>query len=80
MRNILQRHRRFSREARLFGRRVFCRCELCCLEYGRMLYAKVSGQPIRFRRIPGFSGNFSPRYRIPGGGRYPLRRNPGGRR
>jgi len=38
--------------------RVFCRCELCCLSYGRMLYCKMGGEPIRFRRIPGFEGNF----------------------
>jgi len=55
--------RRFSREAKLFGVRVFCPCELCCLPFGRMLYPRRGGMPIRFRRIPGFAGNMQIRWK-----------------
>jgi len=51
---------------RSFGkaeRRVFCRCELCRLRFGRMLYPKLGGMPLGWGRLPGFSGNFRRRWR-----------------
>jgi hypothetical protein len=61
MRNRLIKRRYFDREAKRESR-VFCPCELCCLRYRRMLYPRSApngfGQPIRFRRIPGYEGNF----------------------
>jgi hypothetical protein len=65
MKNRLFKHRGFDREAKLFGSRVYCPCELCCLDFHRMLYPMAGGEPIRFRRIPGFAGNFAWRPRIP---------------
>lgn len=62
MRNILVKRRGFER----VESRVFCRCELCCLRFGRMLYPASGGEPINFRRIPGFGGNFVRRYRSNG--------------
>lgn len=75
MRNIMQKRRGFNREAKVESR-VFCPCELCALRFRRMLYPKVSGEPIRFRRIPGFAGNFVQRYRMNGGRNARLRKLP----
>jgi hypothetical protein len=38
--------------------RVFCRCELCRLRFGRLLYPRCGGEPLRFGWIPGFTTNF----------------------
>ena len=62
MRNILIKRRGFEREAKVESR-VFCPCELCCLRFGHMLYSKTGGEPLNFRRIPGFAGNFTLRRR-----------------
>jgi hypothetical protein len=39
--------------------RVFCRCELCRLRLGRLLYPRAGGEPLGLGRLPGFAGNFS---------------------
>jgi hypothetical protein len=53
--NRLVRRRGFApRESR-----IFCRCELCRLRFGRMLYPKAGGEPLGFGRIKGFTGNFT---------------------
>ena len=58
VRRILVPRRGFDREAKLESR-AFCPCELCRLRFNRMLYARSrSGEPLGYKRIPGFSGNF----------------------
>jgi hypothetical protein len=58
MRNLLVRRRGFEK----IESRVFCRCELCRLRFGRMLYPAAGGEPLGWGRLPGFAGNFSPRW------------------
>jgi hypothetical protein len=60
--NITKRASRvFARDAKRESR-VHCRCELCRLRFGRMLYPVVGGEPLKWGRLPGFTGNFSPRW------------------
>jgi hypothetical protein len=54
MRNKLIRRREFCK----LESRVLCPCELCRLSYGRLLYPRCGGIPLRFGRIPGFTTNF----------------------
>jgi hypothetical protein len=49
--------RKFQRDGKRESR-VFCPCEGCRLRFGRMLYSRSGGEPLRFRRIPGFTTNF----------------------
>jgi hypothetical protein len=42
---MLIRRRGFSRDCKLESR-VFCRCELCRLEFGRLLYPRTGGVPL----------------------------------
>ena len=46
-----------KRASRMFYRdykvRQFCRCELCLLKYGRLLYPKRGGQPLQAIARPG---------------------------
>jgi hypothetical protein len=51
-----RQHRKFDK----CENRVFCPCELCRMRFGRMLYARSGGEPLRLRRIPGFTTNFPP--------------------
>ena len=50
----LARRRGFNK----IERRCFCRCELCRLAYGRLLYPMAGGEPLGLGRLPGFDGNF----------------------
>jgi hypothetical protein len=49
MRNILVKRRKFHRDAKVESR-AFCPCELCRLRFGRMLYSRKGGEPLRSYR------------------------------
>jgi hypothetical protein len=70
---MIRRRAFYQRESRMF-----CPCELCRLRFGRMLYlARDSSEPLGYRRLPGFAGNFSPawvRMRQQHWRSYPMRR------
>jgi hypothetical protein len=46
---MLFRRRGFDRDAKRESR-VFCPCELCRLRFGRMLYPRRGGEPLRSYR------------------------------
>jgi hypothetical protein len=52
--------RRIFRRGHFVESRVKCACELCAMSHGRLLYSRQGGEPLRLRRIPGFTTNFPP--------------------
>jgi hypothetical protein len=48
-RRMLAKRRKFQREGKVESR-VFCPCELCRLRFGRMLYSRRGGEPLRSYR------------------------------